>query len=161
MKNNRPHVLIALVLLLIVSSAAGSVRASDLIGMPAVEIFPAWEFYGYEQGDRLGYAVAGVGDVNGDNYADIMVGADKGGVNREGWAGLFVGSASGPQHLPTWEVFGEKKGSEFGTALDGAGDIDHDGYDDIVVGAANYMGTAPATRPARGRFMCTTGQLPT
>jgi hypothetical protein len=150
MRNNRPHVLIALVLLLIVSGAAGSVRASDLISMPAVEIFPAWEFYGYEQGDRLGYAVAGVGDVNGDNYSDIMVGADKGGVNREGWAGLFVGSASGPQQLPTWEVFGEKKGSEFGTALDGAGDINHDGYDDIVVGAANYMGTAPSDEAGEG-----------
>ena len=117
---------------------------------PELEILPTWEFYGDFQGDRLGIAVAGAGYVNGDDYADILVGADKGGANREGQALLFLGGASGPQGTPAWNVLGEKKGSLFGAAVDGAGDVDNDGYDDIVVGAANYTGTAPSDEAGEG-----------
>ena len=93
-----------------------------------------------EQGVRLGWAVAGAGLVNGDSYADILVGADKGGADREGWAGLFLGSNGGPQSMAAWQVIGEKKGDLFGGAVDGAGDVNHDGYADIMVGASNYEG---------------------
>jgi hypothetical protein len=146
MKNKHPLSLIALTILLLITNVAGSTRAAR----PELEILPTWEFYGYYQGDRLGIAVAGAGLVNGDSYADILVGADKGGTNREGQALLFLGGASGPQGTPAWNVLGEKKGSLFGAAVDGAGDVDNDGYDDIVVGAANYSGTAPSDEAGEG-----------
>jgi hypothetical protein len=175
MKHYRPLVLIALALLL-VCSAAGAWRASAMPAQPELQTLPAWEHYGFfqgerpgiagwsagqasgdaflpdlaimpsweyypgdeEQGVRLGWAVAGAGLVNGDLYADILVGADKGGANREGWAGLFLGSNAGPQTMTAWEVLGENKGDLFGGALDSAGDVDGDGYADIAVGASNH-----------------------
>jgi hypothetical protein len=123
---------------LLTSSAVGSVLAARL----ALQIMPAWELYPGldEQGVRLGWVVAGAGKVNGDSYTDVLVGADKGGDDREGWAGLFLGSAGGPQSMAVWTVIGEKKGDLFGGALDGAGDVNNDGYTDIIVGASNYEG---------------------
>ena len=135
MKSYHPLVLMALVLLL-ASSAAGSGQASALPAQPELQTLPAWEYHGAVQGEWLGIAVAGAGKVNGDAFADILIGANKAGSNREGWAGLFLGSAAGPQDVPAWEVYGEQKGGEFGGAVDIAGDVDNDGYDDIVVGAA-------------------------
>ena len=138
MKKNHQRPLIALIILLLVSAAAGAARAEKL----ALQIMPAWELYPglTEQGVRLGWAVAGAGRVNGDSYADILVGADKGGTDRQGWAGLFLGSSGGPQSMAAWTAMGEKKGDLSGGALDGAGDVNGDGYMDIIVGAANYEG---------------------
>ncbi len=149
MKTYHPLVLMALILLL-ASSAAGSGRASALPAQPELQTLPAWEYHGAEQGEWLGIAVAGAGKVDGDVFSDLLVGAYKGGANREGWVGLFLGSAAGPQTLPAWQVFGEHKGGEFGGAVDIAGDVDHDGYDDILVGAPNYSGEAPSDQAGEG-----------
>ena len=148
MKKSPTLPLIALAILLLVTSAAGSARAARL----ALEIMPAWELYPGldEQGVRLGWAVAGAGYVNGDGYADILVGADKGGGDREGWAGLFLGSNGGPQSMAAWQVIGERKGDLFGGAVDGAGDVNHDGYADIIIGASNYEGVAPSDEAGEG-----------
>ena len=149
MKHNRPLVLIALLLLLF-SSVAGAWRASAMPAQPELQTLPAWEYYGAVQGEWLGIAVAGAGRANGDAFADLLVGASKGGENREGWVGLFLGSASGPQQTPAWQVTGENKGGEFGTALDGGWDINHDGYTDIVIGAPNYTGVDPSNQAGEG-----------
>ncbi len=146
MKNHQAHTLIALALLLV--TAAGSARAEQL----KLQIMPAWELYPGidEQGIRLGWAVAGAGRVNGDSYADTLVGADKGGTDKQGWAGLFLGSNGGPQSMAIWSVSGERKGDLFGGALDGAGDVNSDGYMDIIVGASNYEGLAPSDEAGEG-----------
>jgi hypothetical protein len=133
MKKNQPLPLIALALLLIFC-AAGSARAATL----QLQTLPSWQANGIEQGERLGVAVAGAGLVNSDLYADILVGVEKGGAEKEGQAKLYLGSASGPQGSPSWQVLGETRGGLFGAALDGAGDVNNDGWDDILVGAANY-----------------------
>ena len=149
MKYFHPVVLIALILLL-ASSAAGFGQVSAMPAQPELQTLPAWETYGAVQGEWLGIAVAGAGKVNGDAFADVLVGANKGGDNREGWAGLYLGSAAGLQALPVWQAIGENKGGEFGGAVDGAGDVDHNGYDDIVVGAPNYTGEAPSDQAGEG-----------
>ena len=133
MRKHHTLPLIALALLLVLT-AAGSARAARL----ELQTLPAWQARGVEQGERLGEAVAGAGFVNGDLYADILVGVEKGGLDKEGQAQLYLGSASGPEGSPSWQVLGETRGGLFGAALDGAGDVNNDGWDDILVGAANY-----------------------
>ena len=142
MKKNHPLTLIALTILLLtstlVSSAAGPARASVLPASMQLQTLPSWQARGVEQGDRLGVAVAGAGFVNGDLFTDILVGVEKGGADKQGQAQLYLGGAGGPEGVASWQVLGETRGGLFGAALDGAGDVNNDGWDDILVGAANY-----------------------
>jgi len=90
--------------------------------------------------EQLGSAVAGAGDVNGDGYADVLVGAEhwSGNVSNEGGAWVYPGSPTGLVTEPLWEATGGQNGCLFGSALDGAGDVNGDGYGDIVVGASDF-----------------------
>jgi hypothetical protein len=76
--------------------------------------------------------------VNGDGYLDVIVGApgfDAGTGGSRGKAFVYYGSAAGPSSAPGWEVVGEKDGSAFGFAVASAGDVNGDGFDDVIVGA--------------------------
>lgn len=85
----------------------------------------------------FGVSVAGAGDVNGDGYADVIVGAhqyDDGEVN-EGAAFLYLGSAAGLRATPDRVLQVNQAQAAFGVSVASAGDVDGDGYDDVVVGA--------------------------
>ncbi len=90
-------------------------------------------FHGLATDDNFGRSVAGAGDLNGDGHADLIVGAPQSDGN-----GLDSGSVrafSGADGSLLWTASGNSAGDHFGHALDGAGDVDGDGFDDIVVGA--------------------------
>ncbi len=87
--------------------------------------------------DYLGYAVASAGDVNGDGYDDVIVGAS--GVSSGlGLAYLHRGSASGVSATASTTLTGLEAAERFGFDVAGAGDVNGDGYDDVVVGAYQY-----------------------
>ena len=95
---------------------------------------------GNSNGDGLGLAVAGAGDVNSDGYMDILIGApnaDNGGSDS-GASYLFYGPVS-PGSLAASAadaVFsGEAAGDNSGWSLSGGGDVDGDGIDDFLIGA--------------------------
>ncbi|MDO9016376.1 MAG: FG-GAP-like repeat-containing protein [Deltaproteobacteria bacterium] len=93
---------------------------------------------GAARGNEFGRAVAGAGDVNGDGYADIVVGepyADPGGRMEAGAARVFLGSAEGVSAVAARVFNGALGGDLFGVTVAGAGDINGDGYDDVLVGA--------------------------
>src|SRR5688572_29199624 len=86
-------------------------------------------------GARFGTAVAGAGDVDADGYADVIVGAtDSNGASTQvGLAQVF----SGHDGRLLFTFRGSTRGGDaFGNAVGGAGDVDGDGHDDVVVGAS-------------------------
>jgi hypothetical protein len=96
----------------------------------------AWTADGVNPIDTFAEAVAGAGDVNGDGYADIIVGAQHAGFDHGGRAFVYHGSASGPSLTADWaNADVEVNGSEYGEEVSTAGDVNGDGYDDIIVGS--------------------------
>ena len=93
-------------------------------------------FLGESQGDRMGFQVAGMGDVNADGFGDVLVGAPWA-DGQAGYAWLIHGPISGDVTAPDLRIAAEDlgDGDRAGLAISLAGDIDGDGYDDLLVGA--------------------------
>ena len=106
---------------------AGSARVFS--GADGTEIHA---FYGAGPSEWLGYSVDGAGEVNGDGFADLIVGAL--GDSR----GLIPGSATvyfGKTGAVLFRRYGQDKFDKLGHSVSGAGDMNGDGYGDLLVGA--------------------------
>ncbi len=100
--------------------------------------------------DSSGHSVAGAGDVNGDGYSDIITGAYY--YMREdgyhpGAAYLVLGPVYGTTSLSYADAkfVGEGIDDNAGYSVSGAGDVDNDDYDDLIIGANDpyeYTGAA-------------------
>ena len=83
---------------------------------------------------QFGYAVSGAGDVDRDGYADLIVGAWQATVGSLSSAGqAFVFSGKNGNRLFTFN--GLASGDTFGQFVASTGDVDRDGYPDLIVGA--------------------------
>ena len=103
-------------------------------------VSPAWSAEGNQENARFGTSVSTAGDVNNDGYNDIIVGApwyDNGEFN-EGVAYVYLGSASGLAANPAWSAEGNQTGASFGSSVSTAGDVNGDGFDDVIIGAGSY-----------------------
>jgi hypothetical protein len=97
----------------------------------------AWTAESDQTGAAFGSSVAAAGDVNGDNHTDVIIGADAfdNGELNEGRAFLYLGSSSGPAATPSWTAESNQLNAAFGHTVSPAGDVDGDGYADVIVGA--------------------------
>jgi hypothetical protein len=99
-------------------------------------------------GDNLGYSVSGAGDVNRDGFADFIIGAHLESPNGRALSGaayVFLGKASGFPTVDTLSftsgdsagfiIQGAVAGDSLGYSVSGAGDVNRDGFDDVIVGA--------------------------
>lgn len=95
---------------------------------------------GTQPDSRFGHSVSTAGDVNGDGYADIVVGAylyDNGEAD-EGAAFIYHGTAIGISTSPAAHLEGNQADARFGWSVACAGDVNADGYADVLIGAPYF-----------------------
>jgi hypothetical protein len=102
---------------------------------------------GTSEGDQFGFSVSTAGDMNGDGFDDLIIGAPAadGSVDNSGVSYVVYGKAdSGAVDLSAiaegvggFVINGTSGGDGFGTSVSAAGDVNGDGFDDLIVGAPN------------------------
>ena len=101
---------------------------------------PYQPFESNNPGAFFGTSVSGAGDINGDGFADFVVGApDFDGGDFGGGAIFVIWRSTRAAHPASY--FSLDRGSEgfkFGYSVAGARDVNGDGYDDVIVGAYAY-----------------------
>jgi hypothetical protein len=102
----------------------------------------AWTAEGGQVSAFFGRSVASAGDVNGDGFGDVIVGIPyyDNGETTEGRAFVYLGSASGLEVSPAWTAEGNQAYALFGDSVASAGDVNGDGFGDVIVSAHGFDG---------------------
>ena len=105
----------------------------------STDAFQTRNFTGLNAGDSYAFSVGSAGDVNGDGYDDIIIGApyNDGTASNAGRAYIYFGGLN-VNTLADVTLSGETANSYFGYSVSKAGDVNGDGYSDVVVGAWAY-----------------------
>jgi len=112
---------------------------------PCAHEAPSRVLTGVQEALGLGWSVSGAGDVNGDGFDDIIAGIN--GQRPGPWEPGRAYVYSGRDGALLMTLTGEAPKDWFGSAVAAAGDVNRDGYDDVMVGAmCNDAGTFNAGR---------------
>lgn len=97
---------------------------------------------GTDPDDAAGTSVAAAGDVDGDGYADVLVGAPDEAEGGAAWLWTGPNVGYGDADSARLMVGGNQDGDRMGAAVAGPGDVDGDGIDDLLLGAPGLSGGA-------------------
>jgi hypothetical protein len=118
-------------------------RSFVYYGSPAgLATTAGWTAESNQANASFGSSVSSAGDVNGDGYSDVIVGADEydNGQINEGRVYVYHGSAAGLATTAAWTGESDEANSQLGNSVATAGDVNGDGYSDVVAGAWTYTG---------------------
>ncbi|HRT54910.1 MAG TPA: integrin alpha, partial [Flavobacteriales bacterium] len=93
--------------------------------------------------DAIGSFLACAGDINNDGFSDVLVSGYLASYPsfNEGAVFVYMGSASGLNTVPLHRLERNQGGAFFGKSVAGAGDVNGDGYSDVIIGASKFVYT--------------------
>jgi hypothetical protein len=102
-------------------------------------------------GDSLGSSVSKAGDINGDNVGDVIIGAPGPDIYSPGASYVVFGKDTTQTNMSFplsfdanalgtagFKILGNEFNLNVGSSVSNAGDINHDGHADILIGAPGY-----------------------
>ena len=118
-------------------------------------ISASWMSDSNQANAEFGTSVDTAGDVNGDGYDDIIIGAPAytNTISSKGAAFAFYGSPAGLGTTADWEIGGGQQDSRLGISVGTAGDVNGDGYDDVIIGAHLYSTSYTSPSQQGGAFV--------
>ncbi|MBL8680316.1 MAG: VCBS repeat-containing protein [Myxococcales bacterium] len=121
--------------------AAGVVRIS--YGSARPSLATDVELPGVARFENFGTSVASAGDMNGDGYGEIIVGAPfapRNGVVGAGRVAIYLGGPMGAQSAAPISIEAGESITSFGQSVSGGGDLNGDGYADVLIGSPQNRG---------------------
>jgi len=110
--------------------------ASIYYGSENIDSLESYQIVGNSYSLYIDQCISKAGDINNDGFDDIMIGIG-GFKNLSGVAYIYLGSINYTT-IPDYALIGESKYNYFSSTASNSGDINNDGFDDIILNAGGY-----------------------